>query len=126
VYEDPNGPLHSASNNKNYSQCVAEDPSKVGCNKKDHQNADVAKVNGYTEPSWVNGGSKPNIFPRITFPLLGLRFKPVKQLEARFTTGFSITEGFIFGLSGNYGLERPEKKTSGGATLVPRNSATQM
>ena len=45
------------------------------------------------------------------FPQLGLRYKPVKQFEARLGLGFSLT-GFWFGLSGDYGLEkRPDGQT---------------
>jgi hypothetical protein len=54
----------------------------------------------------------PNVFPRILLHLAGLRVKPIKQFEGRLGIGFSITEGFWFGLSGNYGLERPEKNTT--------------
>lgn len=59
--------------------------------------------NGYTEPSWANGGSKPNIFPWLSLPQLSFRYKPIKQLQTRFDTGFS-TSGFFFGLSAGYGL----------------------
>jgi hypothetical protein len=58
---------------------------------------------GYTEPSWANGGSKPNIFPWLSLPQLSFRYKPMKQLQTRFDTGFS-TSGFFFGLSAGYGL----------------------
>jgi hypothetical protein len=58
---------------------------------------------GYTEPSWINGGSKPSIFPWISLPQLSFRFKPMKQLQTRFDTGFSIS-GFFLGLSAGYGL----------------------
>ncbi len=67
-----------------------------------------AKVGGYTEPNWFNGGSVPVIFPHISFPQLGLRYKPIKQFEARLGLGFSLT-GFWFGLSGDYGLEKPTR-----------------
>ncbi len=91
----------------NYTACqnTTQAPS---CSPIDHQNASVNKVGGYLEPSWVNGGSKPNIFPLINFPQVGLRYKPIKQMEARFGLGFSLT-GFWFGLSANYGLEKPAK-----------------
>ena len=57
----------------------------------------------YTEASWANGGSKPNIFPWLSLPQLSFRYKPIKQLQTRFDTGFS-TSGFFFGLSAGYGL----------------------
>ena len=63
------------------------------------------QVNGqdYSEASWVNGGSKPFIFPWLALPQVSFRFKPVKQFQARADLGFSVT-GFYFGLSAAYGL----------------------
>ncbi len=109
VREDSNG-LYASDTGKKYSPCVAEETqvTGTGCSKKDHQNAANAKVNNYLEPSWANGGSKPNILPWIA-PQIGLRFKPIKQFESRLGLGISAT-GFWFGLSGNYGLERPVQK----------------
>jgi hypothetical protein len=118
VYANPNGP-YTSSDGRHFSPCQTENqgaPQSNGCQKAGHQNSDVAKVGGYTEPSWANGGSKPNIFPRILLHLAGVRIKPIKQFEGRLGLGFSITEGFWFGLSGNYGLERPEKKTGSSST----------
>ena len=40
-------------------------------------------------------------------PELGVRYKPIKQLEVRAQVGFSLT-GFFFGISGDYGLEKKE------------------
>ncbi|WP_437548939.1 hypothetical protein WME95_01720 [Sorangium sp. So ce327] len=57
----------------------------------------------YDEPSWINGGSKPSVFPWISFPQLSFRYKPIKQLQTRLDAGFSIT-GLFFGLSAGYGL----------------------
>jgi hypothetical protein len=104
VYRDPNGPLDG------FSKCQTEGQGGrgSGCNKADHQNADTAKVGDYTEKSWFSGGSKPVLFPWISFPQVGLRFKPVKQFEGRFGMGFALT-GFWFGLSGDYGLEQKPK-----------------
>jgi len=113
VYEKAGGP-YSADNGKQYAPCVteADDPSSTkACQKSSHSNASVAKVNGYEEPSWVNGGSKPNVFINLAVPQFGLRFKPLKEMVARLTVGFSIT-GFFFGLSADYGLEKAlNKKT---------------
>lgn len=87
-----------------------EGGANSGCNKADHQNADTAKVGGYTEKSWLDGGSKPNVFPHISFPQVGLRFKPVKQFQGRLGVGWSLTTGFWFGFNGDYGLEQPRKR----------------
>jgi hypothetical protein len=111
VYPTPNGQqptAGTASTGQKFNACQTVNDGP-GCATVNHQNASTAKVGGATEPSWVNGGSKPNVFPWIGIPQLGLRFKPVKQFEGRVTIGFSLT-GFWFGLSGNYGLEKPAEK----------------
>jgi hypothetical protein len=58
----------------------------------------------YSEASWAHGGSKPIIFPWVSIPQISFRYKPMKQLQFRFDTGWSLT-GFFFGLSGGYGLQ---------------------
>ncbi len=105
VHEDPNGEL-AASTGRRYSRCntVATAPG-TGCHPADHQNSEVNKVNGYKEPSWFNGGSKPALFPWISVPQIGLRIKPMKQLVARIGLGFALT-GFWFGINAQYGLEK--------------------
>ncbi|AKU94052.1 hypothetical protein AKJ09_00716 [Labilithrix luteola] len=107
VQQDPNGELRGSNGNR-YSACPSVGAPNTGCNKADHQNASVDKVGGYKEPSWFDGGSRPVVFPWISFPQVGLRFKPVKQFEGRLGLGFALT-GFWFGLSGNYGLEQKPK-----------------
>ena len=104
--DDVNGTL-SASNGHKYSKCQFEGQGGAGsgCNKADHKNTDTAKVGNYTEPSWFSGGSKPVVFPWISIPQLGLRYKPVKNFVARLGVGFALT-GFWFGLNGEYGLEQ--------------------
>jgi hypothetical protein len=81
----------------------------TGCAPGDHTNPNPVKVGGYNEPFWTGGGSVPNVFPHISIPQIGLRFKPIKQLEGRIGVGFSIT-GIWFGASADYGFETPEKK----------------
>ena len=101
-------PSVKASNGLTYYQCQATGPAGGGCNTLDHSNATVAKVGGYTESKWSDGGSVPNVFLHLSLPQLGIRIKPVKQFEARIGLGFSLT-GFWFGMSGDYGLEQPER-----------------
>jgi hypothetical protein len=113
------GQLNTDDGKYHFNKCVAEGP--IGCNKANHQNADTAKVGptGYIEKSWFGGGSVPNVFLHLAIPQIGLRFKPTKQIAARLGLGFSLT-GFWFGLSADYGLERPDKKsesTGSGPTL---------
>ena len=99
VSRDPQG---------NFTACAAVGAPGTGCNKADHQNSSTDKVGGYVEKSWFDGGSRPAIFPWISVPEVGLRFKPIKQFEGRLGLGFSMT-GFWFGLSGAYGLEHKPK-----------------
>jgi hypothetical protein len=107
VQQDPSGRLVSDRGGR-YSPCQTVGAAGSGCNRADHQNSEVDKVGGYTERSWVNGGSKPNVFPWIAIPQVGLRFKPIKNFVARTNLGFSLT-GFWFGLSMEYGLEQKPK-----------------
>jgi hypothetical protein len=104
VRELPGGEL-AADTGKRYSRCDAVLPPGAGCNRADHQDSKVDKVNGYKEPSWFDGGSKPAIFPWIAVPQLGLRIKPIKNFVTRIGVGFALT-GFWFGLSAQYGLEQ--------------------
>lgn len=106
VREGTGNPQYTGENGKSYVPCQTEDAVGTGCNKRDHQNSEVARVGGYLEPSWANGGSKPNVIPWVAIPQIGLRFKPIKAFQARLGLGMSLT-GFWFGLSGNYGFERP-------------------
>ncbi len=117
VYEVPSGTPGSltASNGRTYRQCQTEGNSfgslSSGCARGTHTGATVGKVGGYTEPNWFNGGSIPVVFPQITFPNIGVRYKPIKQFEARVGLGFSLT-GFWFGLSGDYGLEKADQSAT--------------
>lgn len=80
-----------------YKPCIAQgvpNPSYCGFDNNHYGT--------YTEPSWANGGSKPNIFPWLALQT-GLRFKPVKSFVARLDLGFG-TSGFFFGLGADYGL----------------------
>jgi hypothetical protein len=110
VYQSANGPL-VGSNGNHYTPCSgptdgAADPN-TGCKPQNHTNPSPAKFAGYNEDSGLFG-PKPILFPMLNIPQIGLRYKPIKQLETRLGLGFSIT-GFWFGLSADYGLEQPEK-----------------
>lgn len=64
--------------------------------------SDNNHYNGYTEPSWSGGGSKPIIFPWLALQT-GFRYKPHRNFVARFDAGFG-TSGFFLGLGADYGL----------------------
>ena len=83
----------------------------------------VNKIGGYVEKNWFGGGSVPVFFPHISLPELGLRYKPIKQLETRLSVGFSLT-GFFFGLSGSYGLEKTASATPEKTESAPEKPAT--
>ncbi|HTM46337.1 MAG TPA: hypothetical protein VL137_15360 [Polyangiaceae bacterium] len=55
-----------------------------------------------SEPSWINGGDKPVVFPWLALQT-GLRYKPTRHFVARLDLGISLS-GFFFGLAGDYGL----------------------
>ena len=97
----PNNVIHGADGNT-YAKCFSQTDG-VGCSTSDHQNATTAKVGNYVEKNWFNGGVVPVIFPRIGGQI-GLRYKPIKQVETRLSIGISLLEGFFFNLSADYGL----------------------
>lgn len=133
AYVDPNG-AYGASNGNHYAMCPGpgstlpagaaqfQPGGENPCSPAAHNNSQDTKTGGYQEKNWFNGGSVPVIFPHIALPVLSVRYKPVKEFEARFGLGFSLT-GFWFGISGDYGLEKPEdaeggaKKASGQPAL---------
>jgi len=92
----PNG--SSPSDPYGYVPC---DPSEQG--KSAYCDNSNNHYGSYTEPSWFNGGSKPNLYA-VFGPQIGFRWKPVKQFVARITAGFNIFTGFFFGIAGNYGI----------------------
>ncbi len=113
TYNVPNGNFAGAvqgSNGLFYAPCQAQTDG-TPCTTAAHQNASIAKVGNYVEKNWAQGGAVPIIFPHIAIPQFALRYKPIKEVESRFSLGFSLT-GFWFGLSVDYGLEnvnKPEK-----------------
>jgi hypothetical protein len=111
VYQNASntGPYVDSSNGKHFNLCLAESDS-ADCTPGNHSNASVAKVGHYNEPSGI-AGPKPILFPMVNFPQLGIRYKPIKEFEARLGVGFSLT-GFWFGISGDYGLEKEDASES--------------
>ncbi len=126
VTNDPSiggNPIPSATFNRNYYQCtqsvgpnnvaVGDGTLQQGCNLSNHQNATTSKTGpgpGHREPNWFDsgGGSVPTVFPWLELPILGFRFKPIKEFVARVNGGFSIT-GFFFNVALYYGFENPKQ-----------------
>jgi hypothetical protein len=102
----------------NYALCQTVNDG-TGCALADHQNATTAKVGGYQESAGLLG-PKPILFPYLAIPQVGLRWKPVKQFEARLNVGFSLT-GFFFSLGADYGLEKTEAEDP--ATTAPKKAS---
>jgi len=97
VYRSQSYPTVPGQDPNNYSKCVAPGiPNAVYCDNSNNY------YNGYSEPSWANGGSKPILFPWLAVQT-GVRFKPSRTIAARLDVGFG-TSGFFFGLGGDYGL----------------------
>lgn len=110
VYQNAGGSLTTTVNGNtlSFTPCPSQNNQR-GCNVGDHQNATVAKVNGYVEPNWFSGGSVPTIFPSISIVPLSIRYKPIKMLELRASLGLQLT-GFFFNIGADYGFEqKPDK-----------------
>ncbi len=91
------GPGANTSTGEGFLPCIGKgNPNAQYCG------TDNEHYNGYTEPNWANGGSKPIIFPWLALQT-GVRYKPHRNFIARFDAGFS-TSGFFFGLGADYGL----------------------
>ena len=97
VYASAGGQF-TASNGTQYAKCQTVNDGP-GCSPADHT-SNTAKVGGYVEPNWFNGGPIPTFYARIA-PTLGVRIKPIRDLEARVQIGISLTEGFFFAISAN-------------------------
>ena len=91
------GPGANDSTGAGYLPCASPGQDAAGFCGNDNNH-----YNGYTEPSWANGGSKPIIFPWLALQT-GVRYKPHRNFIARFDAGFG-TSGFFLGLGADYGL----------------------
>ncbi len=96
LYRQQAFPPAGASGPEDYEPCPAPG-AHAWCGTDNEHYGD------YDEPSWAGGGSKPNLYPWLAIPQLGLRVKPHRNFVARFDAGFG-TSGFFFGLGADYGL----------------------
>lgn len=81
-----------------WKKCIGPGNPNIG----DFCGDDNDHYDGYKEPSWADGGSKPIIFPWLALQT-GFRYKPSKSFVARLDAGFG-TSGFFFGVGADYGL----------------------
>ena len=97
------GPGGNDETGEGFLKCTGPgNPPTQAPNGQPYCGSDNGHYNGYTEPNWANGGSKPIIFPWLALQT-GLRYKPHRNFIARFDAGFG-TSGFFLGLGADYGL----------------------
>ena len=70
------------------------------CNQLDK---DYNHYDGFAEPSWFSGGSRPLIYPWLALPLIGISYRASESVIVDFETGLSLTgilasAGLRFGL----------------------------
>lgn len=70
------------------------------CNQLDK---DRDHYDGYAEPSWFEGGSRPLIFPWLAFPEMGLSFKVSPRFMIDIEVAVTLS-GFLTGIGGRIGL----------------------
>ena len=103
--KDGNGAVAGFANHY-YIPCKMTGPP--GCNAGDHNNSSDIKVNNFADSHGFN--PVPTLFFNVSIPYLGVRIKPIKSAEARIGFAFNIPNGFVFGMSGDYGLEKVLQK----------------
>jgi hypothetical protein len=107
-----NGNFYAACNSTSDGPLLTQNGVTQGyssCSPQAHSNSTVSKVGNYVEKNWFNGGSVPVVFPYIGGNL-GLRYKPIRQLQTRLSLGISLT-GLWFGISADYGIDSQSPDT---------------
>jgi hypothetical protein len=90
-------PGGSPGNPGDYSPC-----SGVGVPNTTYCDDVNEHYDGYEEPSWFQGGSKPALFPWLSGQV-GLRYQPVEKVVTRLDIGVATT-GLFLGLGADYSL----------------------
>ena len=91
-----------------YTVCTGPDdpngliPVAGGGGIRDYCDEDNDHYGKYLEPSWFNGGSKPNFFPWLAGQA-GIRYRPHEKIALRLDLGVGLS-GPFFGLSAGYQL----------------------
>jgi len=99
LYRTQARPKNAGDINGEYVSCANNTDSSTGAGFCTNDNN---HYNGYTEPSLVNGGSVPPVFPWLSIQT-GLRYKPHHNFVARLDAGFGLS-GFFLGVGADYGL----------------------
>jgi len=90
-------PGGSPGNPDDYSPCSAVGmPNPTYCDDVNEH------YDGYEEPSWFHGGSKPALFPWLSAQL-GLRYQPHEKVVTRLDIGVATT-GLFLGVGADYSL----------------------
>jgi len=77
----------NGSNGQTYSPCATTDNvANSGCNRRATRRR-AGEALRHTDPNWFNGARSRPCSPDLD-PELGLRFKPIKEIEARLILGF--------------------------------------
>jgi hypothetical protein len=90
-------PGGSPGNPADYSPC-----SGVGVPNTTYCDDVNEHYDGYEEPSWFEGGSKPALFPWLSGQV-GLRYQPHEKVVTRLDIGVATT-GLFLGLGADYSL----------------------
>jgi hypothetical protein len=86
-----------------YKKCLGpNDPpgSFRYCNQLDK---DANHYNGFTEPSWFQGGARPLLYPWFALPELGLSFRPTPRLAIDLAGALSLS-GFMTSIDARFAL----------------------
>jgi hypothetical protein len=86
----------SAGNPDDYAPCSAPDSASSYCDDSN------AHYDGYGEPNWFHGGSKPVVFPWLSGQV-GLRYRIQDAFVTRLDLGVA-TSGLFVGLGADYSL----------------------
>lgn len=90
-------PGGSPGNPSDYSAC-----SSVGVPNTTYCDDVNEHYDGYEEPNWFQGGSKPAVFPWLSGQV-GLRYQALEKLVTRLDIGVATT-GLFLGLGADYSL----------------------
>ncbi len=114
----PGGTL-VADNGEHYQECPGQNHLFVVLARRPHQR-DGCQSRRLHRTQLVQRWIGSNHLSESGFSRVGFRYKPIKMLETRLQTGFSLT-GFWFGISADYGLEK-RSDAAGSATRYPVQS----
>ncbi len=91
------GPGGTAGEASDYAPCQA-----IGAPDASYCDDFNAHYNGYVEPNWFEGGTKPVLFPWLAGQV-GLRYQPHEKFVGRLDLGLGVS-GLFFGVGADYAL----------------------